>query len=898
MLSLTPGNYMGTAIAGSRPVSGVWFPAFFNQNIDWSGHLNDLKNKGVTDYYVDTGNMGASRFGSTLVSNDSTYVDKVVAGKPSGMRLHLWHQNFYIDSGSSSYSTLQSKDAFVRDAAGTPNAHFIDPANDYAMNLDKQVTMEMLTKYAGRVDGYHFDYIRYPGNDTGYTAAARAKFQAKYGTVANWPSDVRPGGSRYGQFVDFKTSLVTAHVADVSAAIRAKYPNIQISAAVFPDINNCRNNISQDWPTWKSYINVFVNMTYVDPSGNSWFSKVTQQNVQLSAPNAQYTGIGVFGEPGHISNSTSNMLTQAKAAIGYGSQGVVVWDDEAQFSNEVAPQLKSYLDANYGTEPAPAPMPTPTPTPTEPTVKGNLAQGKGVWTSSVEAGGYESEKAVDGDMSTYWSSQYSDPQSYIVDLGSATDIGKVVLKWETAYAKNYEIRVSNDTSSWKMVASVTNSDGNIDTVTLPVGTNARYVSMHGTQRATGWGYALWEFEVYAPDNTTTTPVPGTGTTPDTSTTPPGDSTTTPPVVTLPTDTAPPADTTPPVADPTTPPAAPDTQAPVTTFDDPLGTAILTGTEKLIKGTTMDDVAVKKVELTIQRGDGDYWTGSDWSKTAVWMPADIKSGDGTKIAAWTYLWQLVWSDNLPYTIKARGIDTAGNVEGTAFVAVRVDNVAPKGTITIDADSKFTNKKPVTVTNSIDGASKMRFMVDDSTWTPWEDYAGTKALELTNQPGIKTVVGQFSDGANTYETSDTIAYLDAPLAGITDIKSLVTYPEGWNMITVPADGANLETPLYTYSTADNAYQKVDTPLAGMACWAYFNQPVTVPVLLKSIDTYNVLLQPGWNMVGNPFDTAVTLPSGYMAYIYNPSTGDYETSTSIPEGGGAYINSPDARTLTLSR
>lgn len=590
-------------------------------------------------------------------------------------------------------------------------------------------------------------------------------------------------------------------------------------------------------------------------------------------------------------------LKSTSPAIGKGipntQDNQIPTTDYRGYNRDTSPDLGA---EEYGATGTGNPVPSPDGSPANSGSTGNLALNKPVSAKSADSNANAASAAVDGDATTRWSSEASDPQWFYVDLGSSMDLGKVVLKWETAYAKAYKVEVADTLdqtgSTLKTVYSTTDGKGGTESILLPAGTTGRYVFLQLDQRATQWGDSLWEFEVYAPDNTTTTPAPGTGTTPDTSTIPPGDGTPIPPVAT------PPADTTPPTVDSSTPPAAPDTQAPVTTFDDPLGTAILTGTEKLIKGTTMDDVAVKKVELTIQRGDGNYWTGSDWSATPVWLPADITSGAGTKIAGWTYLWQLVWSDNLPYTIKARGIDAAGNVEGTALVAVRVDNVAPKGTITIDADSKFTNKKPITVTNSIDGASKMRFMVDGSAWTPWEDFAGAKELELTNQPGVKTVTGQFSDGVNTYETSDTIAYLDAPLAEITDIKGIVAYPQGWNMIAAPADGANLGTPLYSYSTTDNAYKQVDSPLAGAAYWAYFDQSVTVPVLLKSIDTYDVLLQPGWNMVGNPFDTAVTLPSGYTAYIYNPSTGDYETSTSIPEGGGAYINSPDARTLTLSR
>ncbi len=51
--------------------------------------------------------------------------------------------------------------------------------------------------------------------------------------------------------------------------------------------------------------------------------------------------------------------------------------------------------------------------------------------------------------------------------------------------------------------STTYTDKNLSTTgtggiqTLPVTGTGRYVRMFGTQRATGYGYSLWEFQIYA-----------------------------------------------------------------------------------------------------------------------------------------------------------------------------------------------------------------------------------------------------------------------------------------------------------------------------------------------------------------------------------------------------------------
>ncbi len=124
-----------------------------------------------------------------------------------------------------------------------------------------------------------------------------------------------------------------------------------------------------------------------------------------------------------------------------------------------------------------------------------------------------SSKVNDGNMSTRWESvQGHDPEWVGVDLGSVKTFNRVKLYWETAYATNYTIQVSNDTNNWSTIYTVTGSDGGLDDLTLS-GTG-RYVRMNGTARATQWGYSIYEFEVYngsGGGSPTPTPVPPTPT---------------------------------------------------------------------------------------------------------------------------------------------------------------------------------------------------------------------------------------------------------------------------------------------------------------------------------------------------------------------------------------------------
>ncbi len=123
-----------------------------------------------------------------------------------------------------------------------------------------------------------------------------------------------------------------------------------------------------------------------------------------------------------------------------------------------------------------------------------LSQGQPATASSVQSAAYPASNAVDGNLSTRWSSAFSDPQWLEVDLGATHTITQVVLNWENAYATAFQIQTSTDGTTWTTIYSTTTGTGGVETI--PVSGSGRYVRMYGTKRATGYGYSLWEFQVF------------------------------------------------------------------------------------------------------------------------------------------------------------------------------------------------------------------------------------------------------------------------------------------------------------------------------------------------------------------------------------------------------------------
>lgn len=145
----------------------------------------------------------------------------------------------------------------------------------------------------------------------------------------------------------------------------------------------------------------------------------------------------------------------------------------------------------------------------------NRTYGKQVFASTYETCCGEPmlpEYAIDEDMETRWSSAWSDgtgdnpaePQYdgtpddewIAVDFGEYINIDQVILNWEAAYGSSYDIEVSLDGYRWNTVFEERSSDGGEDIIIFDPPAVARYLRLHGVERATEFGYSLFEFAAY------------------------------------------------------------------------------------------------------------------------------------------------------------------------------------------------------------------------------------------------------------------------------------------------------------------------------------------------------------------------------------------------------------------
>ncbi|MDX6363070.1 discoidin domain-containing protein [Streptomyces sp. NPDC058274] len=124
----------------------------------------------------------------------------------------------------------------------------------------------------------------------------------------------------------------------------------------------------------------------------------------------------------------------------------------------------------------------------------NIAQGKPTTASSTESASFPASNATDGNITTRWSSAFSDPQWLQVDLGATYNLTHASVIWEAAAASAYQIQTSANGTTWTTVYTNNNSPQDIQDTALSA--SGRYVRVYITGRVSTYGASLYELRLY------------------------------------------------------------------------------------------------------------------------------------------------------------------------------------------------------------------------------------------------------------------------------------------------------------------------------------------------------------------------------------------------------------------
>ncbi|MEU1618227.1 beta-N-acetylglucosaminidase domain-containing protein [Streptomyces sp. NPDC005722] len=127
----------------------------------------------------------------------------------------------------------------------------------------------------------------------------------------------------------------------------------------------------------------------------------------------------------------------------------------------------------------------------------DLAAGAPATSSGDETPDFPASALTDGDPATRWSSPVRDDAWVQAELPRAARVGRVVLRWQDAYASRYTILTSVDGQSWHTAAVVSDGRGGTESVRLDAPSGTRFIRVQGLERGTKYGYSLYSLQAYA-----------------------------------------------------------------------------------------------------------------------------------------------------------------------------------------------------------------------------------------------------------------------------------------------------------------------------------------------------------------------------------------------------------------
>lgn len=168
------------------------------------------------------------------------------------IEVHCWVTTHLIwsDSGSppsqAGHVYNQHPEYLMQNSAGQQfisEGYYVDPGHPDAQTWNYNMAKDVVSRYA--IEGFHWDYIRYPQQDSGYNPTAIARYNAEFG-LSGQPS---PSST---QFSNWRRRQVTDFLRWTSAELMAINTNILISCSVFGSRSDAFNARFQDWAAWNN----------------------------------------------------------------------------------------------------------------------------------------------------------------------------------------------------------------------------------------------------------------------------------------------------------------------------------------------------------------------------------------------------------------------------------------------------------------------------------------------------------------------------------------------------------------------------------------------------------------------------------------------------------------------
>jgi len=307
---------------------------------DWPGAVAALATNQLRAIFPNMLWGGLAHYNSAFLPHSPEY-DRygdqisacVEAAHARGLKVHIWKVNWNLAGAPQSFiNTLRSANRTQVSRTGVP-IDWLCPSHPDNLALETNSLLEVVRNYD--VDGIHFDYIRYPDSDYCYCSGCGSRFQSQSGrSLTNWPADVLVAGSLRDSFLDWRRAQITRLVSAVYTQVKALKPQVQVSAAVFPNAVSAYDEVGQDWRRWitNGIVDFLCPMDYTSDF-HAFTNEVAQQLGYAAGKVPIYPGIGAFVL------EIDATLSQIQATRELKAQGFMLFELSATSAATLAPAL-------------------------------------------------------------------------------------------------------------------------------------------------------------------------------------------------------------------------------------------------------------------------------------------------------------------------------------------------------------------------------------------------------------------------------------------------------------------------------------------------------------------------------------------------------------------------------
>jgi len=336
-----------SAAQTAKEVSGVWVhPSTFGPAKDAAvasirKTLDEYQHSGINTLMVLVkSTSGLVYYKSSIAQMDTTWKWDFFAAfleeaQKRNMVVHPW---FCVFTEGAQAGPVRQHPGWLVQSATKETQGVLNPALEGVRDYERSLMLELVRNYP--VDWIHLDYIRYPCEPTepffSFDEETRKQFGQHTGEDPLEIKHKNSGNTLWNEWIEWNGGHVTRFVRELRTALKTAKRPVKISAAVFPDAENSRVLIGQDWGNWmrEGLIDMICPMLYLNK--DTLFSKyVDRAFKQMNHYGQLCPGIGIV--TAHNKNSPAGLVSQIRQTRQLRANGYIIFSS-GSFT-------KDYLDA-------------------------------------------------------------------------------------------------------------------------------------------------------------------------------------------------------------------------------------------------------------------------------------------------------------------------------------------------------------------------------------------------------------------------------------------------------------------------------------------------------------------------------------------------------------------------